>query len=119
MLVAVVSLFVGCGRDEEGCPPAVIEQGAYGPIDAAYFTAGPTDDDGERWLYVASATGGLWVSTVPPGGGGGLTFPLNGQARSEAEVGVDAEAVAVLRQTNADPESGEAQRALSCAAEVG
>lgn len=113
-----VALVVGCGGDGGGsseCNGIANDALSQDGIDLAGATEAPPDPltDEPRW-YIASPTGGLWVTTASPevASEGGLVIPLNDQARSESQVGVDAPASLV---GDVDAGSAEARAALACA----
>lgn len=121
MLGAVLA---GCSSSEpaaEPCAPVEIDPAAYADgMEVAYVTVAPDEPGtGRARFFVASATGGLWVTTIPPTSPeAGIILPMNERARVESTAGIDVDPSAPAFD-GLDAGSDEAQRALTCAAEVG
>lgn len=97
-----------------------------GALDGAFeaditgATEAPDDIRGAPMWYLASDTGGLWVSGVNPstGNAGAITQPLNSQALDEDSIGADLGLSPTPATPDADQGSTGAQRALDCAQEA-
>jgi hypothetical protein len=81
-------------------------------------TEAPEDIGGSPQWYLASATGGLWLSGLNPetGSDGAPTQPLNNQALQESDVGADLGINVNDRITpGVSADSAAAEKALECA----
>lgn len=116
VVVGLVTLAVtSCSGDSPSCGDLSARAKETLGFDAVAAVEAPDFANGAAAWYVATSTGGLWVTSVPPDtGDGGLTVPLNDQARTESDVGVDASPDAP-GLGGADADSAAARKALNCA----
>jgi hypothetical protein len=115
IVVLLVVVGAGCGGGTAECEAFTTEVADFPATQAVEAPDDPFN--GVSQWYAASPEGGLWITSISPStdDGGGTVLPLNEQARSESDLGVDVPASAPAFG-DADADADAAQAALDCAA---